>query len=132
MAISPALPRVTLERVPGTYAVLRLGPDEPVPLDRLGAFYSVTRTGGETSVVLPEEHVPPGALAEEGFALLRVQGELDFALTGIMAALTLPLAAAGISIFAISTFDTDYLLLRETQLPEALATLAAAGHGVVP
>jgi len=124
----PELPEVQLARVPGAYAVLRLRADEPVPAERQGAFYSITRTERETSVVLEEELVPPGALAETGLALFRVKGELDFALTGVMAALSLPLAAAGVSLFAIATFDTDWLLLREEHVPDALAAWQGAGH----
>jgi len=126
----PDLPGVQLARLPGLYAVLRLRADEPVPAGRQGAFYSITRTEHETSVVLLEELVPPGALAETGFALFRVTGELDFSLTGIMASLTLPLAGAGLSIFAVSTFDTDWLLVREQDAAAATAAWQAAGHVV--
>lgn len=124
----PELPQVQLARVPGAYAVLRLRADEPVPAERQGAFYSITRTERETSVVLDEELVPPGGLAETGFALFRVKGELDFSLTGVMAALSLPLATAGISLFALSTFDTDWLLVREESVPDAVAAWQGVGH----
>lgn len=126
----PELPEVQLARVPGLYAVLRLRPDEPVPAQRQGAFYSVTRTESETSVVLEEELVPPGALAETGFALFCVKGELDFSLTGVLAGLALPLAVAGISLFALGTFDTDWILVREDQAPDVIAAWQDAGHVV--
>lgn len=126
----PELPVVQLARVAGGYAVLRLGPDEPVPAQRQGAFYSVTRTASETSVVLDEEFVPPGALAETGFVLFRVKGELDFSLTGVLASLSLPLAGAQISLFAVCSFDTDWLLVREEQVAQAVAAWKEAGHVV--
>lgn len=126
----PELLNVQLARVPGAYAVVRLRVDEPVPAERQGAFYSITRTERETSVVLDEELVPPGALAETGFALFRVKGELDFSLTGVMAALCLPLAMAGVSLFALSTFDTDWLLVQGENVPEAIAAWQGAGHVV--
>lgn len=128
MELDNVLPVVQLEKVTGRYAVLRLRPDEPIPGERTGAFYSITRTAHETSVIVDEEFVPVGVLAETGFVMLKVKGELDFSLTGIMASLTLPLARAGISIFAISTYDTDYLLIQETTLESAAAALRNAGH----
>lgn len=121
---------VQLARVPGAYAVLRLRPDEPVPAARQGAFYSITRTESETSVVLDQDLVPPGALAETGFALFRVKGELDFSLTGVLASLSLPLAGAGVSLFAVSTYDTDWLLLREDDVADAIVAWRGAGHVV--
>lgn len=119
---------VQLIRLPGAFAVLRLPPGAPTPATSQGAFYSVTRTQEETSVVLPEEDVPPGALAETGFALLRVKGTLDFGLTGVLAGLSAPLADIGVSIFVVSTFDTDYLLLPTPDLDRALSALRGAGH----
>ncbi len=128
MAPDQEFPTVQLNRIPGTFAVLRLPPDAPTPATSQGAFYSVTRTREETSVVLQEEDVPPGALAETGFALMRVEGTLDFGLIGVLAGLSIPLAAAGVSIFVVSTFDTDYLLLPVVALEAAAAALRGAGH----
>ena len=122
------LPVVQLERVPGAYAVLRFRPDEPVPDLHGRRFYSITRTDRETSVILDDDLVPPGVLAERDFALLRVKGELEFSLTGIMAGLTRPLAMGGVSVFTISTFDTDYLLFKEKEMQLAVDLLRAAGH----
>lgn len=93
-------------------------------------FASVTRTPQETSVVCRTAVVPPGVRAEPGWRALRVAGPLDFALTGILLAMLAPLAAAGVAVFALSTFDTDYLLVREAALDEALDALAAAGHRI--
>jgi hypothetical protein len=123
---------VQLTLLPGTYSVCRLAPDAPWPAPPIAAgLFAATRTEGELSLVCPEAMVPPGARAERGFRALRVEGPLDFALTGILAELSGTLAAAGVSLFAISTFDTDYLLVRETALPHALAALRAKSHEVI-
>ncbi|HEY7848912.1 MAG TPA: ACT domain-containing protein, partial [Ktedonobacterales bacterium] len=84
----------------------------------------------ELSLVLPEASAPEGATTEAGWRALRVAGPLDFALIGVLASLAEPLAQAGVSIFAISTYDTDYLLVREVALTEALTALRAAGHTI--
>lgn len=121
-----------LETVAGDYCVCRLpaGADPP-PDPGSGAFFSVTRTAEETSVVCADADAPDGARIEGPFAALRVAGTLDFALTGILVSLTAPLAEAGVSAFALSTFDTDYLLVPRGSLGEARAALAAAGCQVV-
>jgi hypothetical protein len=123
-------PCLKLQMIEDLLAVCRLAPKEPIPGWALatGPFCSVTRTAEELSVVCAEVCVPIGIRCERGWRALKVQGPLDFGLTGILDALTDPLAKRGISIFAVSTFDTDYLLVREAQLEEALAALFAAGH----
>ncbi len=90
----------------------------------------MTRTADELSLVLPDEERHPDWKAEPGWRALRVDGTLDFALTGILSSLAAPLAAAGVSLFAISTYDTDYVLVRENDLEKAAAALAAEGHTV--
>ncbi len=118
-----------LERVEGTYAVCRLEPDDPVPRWALsGRFVSVTRTPDELSVVVEEARVPPGVRSEGGFAALRVAGSMDFSLTGVLSTLTAPLAGASVSLFAFSTYDTDYLFVRHYDLDTAIAALRSAGH----
>jgi hypothetical protein len=115
--------------VPGTFAVLRLAPDAAVPPGVLvPPFHSVTRTPSELSVVCPDEAVPQGARAERGWAILALEGPFPFELTGILASILVPLAEARVGIFALSTFDTDYVLVKRDRLDEALAALAAAGH----
>ena len=91
---------------------------------------SVTRTGDELSIVCPSDAVPDGADVQDGWRGLKVAGPLDFALTGVAAALTSPLAAAGISVLPLATYDTDYLFVREETLSGAIAALEAAGHTV--
>jgi len=122
---------LTLSVIPDRLAVCRLGPGEPTPSPPPGAgFFSVTRTAAELSVVLPEAAAPPGWRSERGWRGLEVQGPLDFSLTGVLSSLSLPLSNAGISIFVISTFDTDYILVREDDLLDARKVLAKHGHTV--
>lgn len=100
-----------------------------------GELVSITRTPDELSVVCAEHDSNPGAAAgmvvEAGWRVLRVAGPLDFSLTGVLAALSTALAQAGISIFAISTFDTDYLMVKEPTLEAAVRALRAVGNRVV-
>jgi hypothetical protein len=89
------------------------------------------RTRDELTVVCVERLVPPEVIAERGWRALQVQGPLDFALVGVLAAITVPLAEAGVSIFAISTYDTDYILVKEEALERAIQALGQAGFLVL-
>lgn len=112
-------------------AVCRLPAGSPQPdWARSGALTAVTWTADETSVVCAASVVPEGTPAETGWRALQVAGPLDFGLTGVLAALATPLAEAGVSIFAISTYDTDYVLVREEALEDAAGALEAVGHRV--
>lgn len=123
--------RLTLELLAERLAVVRLPPDADVPqLPLGGALLSLTVTRDEISIVCPEDAAPEGGESATGWRALRVAGELDFSLIGIMAALTSALAQAGVSVFALSTYTTDYLLVREESLEQAVAALRAAGHTV--
>lgn len=126
--------RLAIDIRPGAYVVAKLDPGAPVPPGLLSpgsaGFVSVTRTTEELSVICLEGQAPAGAVVEAGWRLLTVRGPLAFTLTGIMAALANELAAAGISLVALSTFDTDHLLVKETDLPRAAATLRTAGHEI--
>lgn len=107
-----------------TFAVCRLPADEVVPdWAHRGSFHSVTRTPGELSIVCEQEVVPPEVQSETGWRCLMVEGPLAFTEVGILASLTAPLAASGISVFAISTYDTDFLLVKEASLEPALSSL---------
>ena len=90
----------------------------------------MTRTAEELSVVCREEVVPGGVRCERGWRCLRVAGTLDFSLVGVLALLLVPLAGAGVAVFCVSTFDTDYLLVRDADLARATEALGAAGHRV--
>ncbi|MBL8233265.1 MAG: ACT domain-containing protein [Bryobacterales bacterium] len=115
---------------PEPLAICRLAPDAAPPEWARGAFCSITRNEDELSIVCDESEIPAEIHAERGFRALKVVGPLDFSLVGVLASIATPLAQAGISIFAISTFDTDYILIREQQLPSAVAALREAGHEV--
>ena len=93
---------------------------------------SVTRTPRELSIVCDEARIPPDVLCERGFRALVIEGPLAFSLTGILAAVVSPLAAAKISVFAFSTYDTDYVMVKDERLEAAIAVLRAAGLTVTP
>jgi hypothetical protein len=114
----------------GSIAVARLSPDQEIPpwVWRNRAFLSLTYTTDELSIVCPGSSVPADVRSEKDWVAIKVQGPLDFSLTGVLASLTAPLAAHGIPIFAISTFDTDYLLVKEQYLSRAREVLEQAGH----
>ena len=122
---------LTLLILPEPLAICRLSPAEDVPdWAMIGEFVSITHTGDELSIVCAEENVPSDVKADREWRVLKVEGPLDLALTGILASLAVPLAKAQINIFAVSTFDTDYLLVKEYNLLRAREVLQQAGHGV--
>ena len=114
------------------YAICKLSPDDEAPVwAERGEFWSVTKTSEEMSIVCVEAGIPETVKSDKGWRCLKVHGPLDFSLTGILVSLARPLADAGISIFAISTYDTDYLLVKEAELDRALAVLAQDGHEII-
>jgi hypothetical protein len=123
--------RFDLTVLPGSFAIVRLAADAPLPpWAAQGGFFSVTRTSDELSVVCLADQVPSGVATETGWRALKVKGPFALSELGVLAVLTAPLASAKVSLFAISTFDTDYLLVSEKQLDVAIAALKNAGHGV--
>lgn len=130
--MTPA-PTRALRLLPGRYAVCRLAPDAPLPawvFHTEAAVYSLTRTPDELSVVCAEDDVPPSVeRCERGWRMLLVKGPIAFEEIGVLAALVTPLAEAQVSVFAISTYDTDALMVRESQLDRALEALGRA-HAV--
>ena len=116
---------LTLSLRPGLFAVCRLAPDQALPawLDWSADLASVTRTADELSIVCPTDQVPDGVTAERDWRAFKVEGPLDFALIGILAELSGALAKAGVSLFALSTYDTDYLLVRSADLAGAADAL---------
>ncbi|MBN1814739.1 MAG: ACT domain-containing protein [Anaerolineae bacterium] len=117
--------------LPVRLAICRLPSDTPLPEPPSRAsFWSATRTEEELTIVLPEEMVSASWKAERGWRCFKVLGPLDFGLTGILASLAASLAEAGIPIFAISTYDTDYILVKEENLERAKQALLASGHSV--
>ena len=123
--------RPTLSTIPGSFAVCRLDPASPMPSWATpDGFLAIVRTAEELSIVCAEQAVPLGVTCQRGWRGLKVMGPLDFALTGVLASLAGPLAEAGVSIFAISTYDTDYLFVRGEQLDTAIDALRRAGFAV--
>lgn len=122
---------LTLSVLPDSFAVCRLAADAPIPDWAMAAdFFSVTRTADELSIVCRARQPPPSIQSERGWRCLKVHGPLDFSLTGVMASLAAPLAQAAISIFVFSTYDTDYLMVKQPHLERAIHLLAAAGHTI--
>jgi hypothetical protein len=123
---------VTLGVVDGAYAICRLNPDAAPPSWSMrGRFTSVTRTPDELSIICSADDVPDDVVAEREYRALAIRGPLDFSLVGVVAALSAALSAASISIFVVSTYDTDYLFVRGADLDRAVAALRGAGHLVV-
>jgi uncharacterized protein len=120
----------------GDYSILRLPPGTaPDPaLFRVGGVTVVSVISGPdgVTVVCPTRVAPESEHREDGWRLLSVRGPLEFALTGIMAALSGELAQAGVSLFAVSTYDTDHVLVKADDLERAVRALREAGHEVGP
>lgn len=121
---------LVLRELPHRLAVCRLGQDEPVPdwCGEPGNFLSITRTGEELSIICDEAMVPSVVSAVRGFRAMGVVGPLEFSEVGVLTSLAGPLADAQISVMAVSTFDTDFLLVREERYAAARSVLEAAGH----
>lgn len=124
----------SLHRLPARYAVARLDPGIGWPWWATWSegLAAIVRTPTECSVVCEDRFVPPGVLAERGYVAFAVDGPIPFEETGVIAGLTQPLATAGISVFAIATYDTDYLLVREAAAEEATRAWQHAGYDVSP
>ncbi len=112
---------------PGEYAVCRLGPRDAIPPWALGeAFVSTTRAESELSIVCPVDRVPSGVESDTGWSLLRLHGPFPLDAVGVLRSVLDPLADAALTVFAVSTFDTDHILVKH--LPRAVEALVAAGH----
>ena len=119
---------LTLTIVDGTYAIHRFAPGTFIPKAVFSSpFYSVTATGEELSVVVLDGLVTGSEITDGGWSVIKVNGPLELNLVGVMAGLSAALAEAGVSLFAISTFDTDYLLVKAVQLRKARSALEARG-----
>lgn len=124
------MPQVRLKRLPGAYAVSRLASATPLPEWADGpGFVSISRTEDELSIVCLEARVPVDiATSEGGWVCFKFQGPFAFDETGILSAVLRPLSENGIGIFAVSTFDTDYLLIKAENAARGVELLASAGH----
>jgi uncharacterized protein len=122
---------MTLSILDGEFGVARLRPSDPIPAwSTEGAIQSATRTREELSVVCAAGVIPEGVEAERGWRCFQVRGPLAFSLTGILASIAGPLAEAGVTLLAISTYDTDYVLVPGASLDLAVEALQRAGHEV--
>jgi uncharacterized protein len=120
-----------LHVLPETLAVCRLPADAPIPAWATAeSFFSITRTADELSIVCSQQFVPTGMEASHGWRALKLHGPFDFEQVGILLRVAEPLAAAGISILPIATYETDYVLVQEERLETAVAILQQAGHVV--
>ena len=123
--------KLSLSILPETLAICRLEKDDGIPGWALGAhFVSLTRTSEELSVVCPQTQVPEEVKRDAGWRCLKVEGPLDLSATGVLASFVTPLAREGISVFALSTYDTDYLLVKQKDLEKAVMVLSQNGHQV--
>lgn len=127
--------RLTLSVLEGEFVVAQLRPGSPLPTwATRGSLWAVVGAPGEISLVTAAQNIPGPPTdtlrVEGGWAALRLHGPFPFHLTGILAAVLNPLRDAGVGIFALSTFDTDYVLVKKEQLAEAVSALRAAGHEV--
>ena len=126
------MPTVTLSLLPGEYAICRLAPDDAdPPWVRESHISAIVRTADELSVLCSAEKIPAGVKCEGGWRLFKFRGPFAFTQTGILASVLNPLAEARIGILAVSTFDTDYVLVKHNDLDRARALLVASGHEVV-
>ncbi len=129
--LTASQPVLTLTLLEGRLAVCRLDAETEVPAWATAASpFSVTRTAGELSVVCPEGLVPDGVRCERGWRVFELEGPFEFSEVGILSAVATPLAEAGVGIFAVSTFDTDYVLVKEERLNLAADALRGRGHAV--
>jgi hypothetical protein len=116
-------------QLPGTYAICRLPSDASIPeFSPATLFTSITRSADELSIVCPADQAPQNAKCEGPWTCFKLEGPFPFSLTGVLASFIDPLAEKGVSIFAISTFDTDYVLVKEEHAGTAREILQAAGH----
>lgn len=131
-ALVPEQKGVTLSILPERLAVARLAPGEGLPgwLDWTDPLVGATRTGEELSILCREDRVPGDVTAERGWRAFKVDGPLDFSLFGILARIAVPLAQARVPIFALSTYDTDYVLVRAEDLDRAAEVLRRNGSVV--
>ena len=114
--------------LPGHFAVCRLSAESPVPAWAAGQFVNITFTTDELAIICAADAVPAGIRAERDWRVLKLVGPFPFTAVGVLASLATPLAAAGISLLSIATYDTDYFLVKSEVFDEAVAVLVAAGH----
>jgi hypothetical protein len=130
----PSRPKLPLRVLPDTLAICRLPPEADIPAwaTRPSAFVTISRTATELSITAVQPVVPGRTDCERDYRAFQVRGPLPLNLVGILASIAELLAAAGLSIFAISTHETDYVLVKARDLDNAVQALERAGHQVAP
>ena len=123
--------QLKFRQLPGLYAIVRLSPDSPVPdWATRGDFTSITRTPDELSIVCPADNLPPDVHSPHRWICLKLEGPFPFEQTGVLLSFIEPLSRNDIPILAVSTYDTDYVLIPEEHA-RALDILREAGHQLV-
>jgi uncharacterized protein len=121
--------RLSFCRIAGDFAICRLAPDQPIPKWALtGAFASVTRSSEEVSIVCAAENVAEGTMAEKGWVCFKLEGPFAFSETGVLASFIDPLAKRQVPVFAVSSYDTEYVFVQQECAGTALGALKDAGH----
>lgn len=124
--------KLTLEVLSDTLGVCKLDTKQPIPpWAYQGRFFSITKTMEELSIICSEKNIPEFVLCERDWKAFKVQGTLDFGLVGILAKLTTAFAEAGLGIFAISTYNTDYILVKAKDFDCAVHALRNDGHKII-
>ena len=123
---------LTMKLLKEKYGVCRLSKDELIPEWVKGSdFYSITKTYDELSIVCSEDCIPSNIKCENDWRILKVEGPLDFSLIGILSSISSILAQNKISIFAVSTYDTDYILVKNNDLDKAIESLIKERYEVI-
>ena len=123
--------KLSLTLLDQTFTIHRLKPEENIPDHALESpFFAITRTDEELSLVLPESFEIESGKSDPGWSCFKVEGPLEFGLVGVLAGISSLLANAGVSIFALSTFDTDYILVKREQVRVARDALTSGGYSV--
>ncbi|CUH97386.1 hypothetical protein P22_3514 [Propionispora sp. 2/2-37] len=123
---------LTMDVLPDKIGICKLDVNQEIPLWALqGEFFSITKTTEELSIVCSEENIPGAVLCERGWRALKLKGPFPFDLVGIVAQVSAAVARAGVGIFVISTYDTDYILVKAKDLDSAVEALRNDGHSIM-
>lgn len=123
---------LTMRLLKDKYGVCRLDKNESIPTwAQNGEFFSITKTADELSIVCDEENIPDNKKCEKDWKVLKIEGPLDFSLIGILSSISSILASRGISIFAVSTYDTDYILIKNKDIDKAVESLIEERYEVL-
>lgn len=123
---------LTMRLLKGNYGVCRLEKTDGIPRWASNSeFFSITRTEDELSIVCSSDTIPAGVVFEKEWRILKVEGPLDFSLIGILAPICTMLAEEKISIFAVSTYDTDYILVKGNTIDKAIQALKLNGYEII-